>query len=114
MPHHALQVTDLVLQSSDVVVVCFDATRQASLDAVRGHWYARIQALNTGVPVIMACCKADRLGDEREVNLLREVRGARSFLNTQVGSDGSSADPISPKRSCLDFQMGYVLEIHLV
>ncbi len=62
-----------MLQQSDAVVVCFDATRQSTLDSIRSHWYARIQQLNPGVPVIMACCKADRLEQEREVNILREV-----------------------------------------
>jgi len=66
------QVVDLVLQTSDVVVVCFDATRQPTLDSIRSSWYPRIQRLNPDVPVIMACCKADRLGDEREVAMLRE------------------------------------------
>ncbi|KAJ9519229.1 hypothetical protein QJQ45_017887 [Haematococcus lacustris] len=66
------QVLDMVLRHSDVVVVCFDATRQGTLDTIRAAWYPRIQMLNPDVPVIMACCKADRLAEEREVALLRE------------------------------------------
>lgn len=77
------QVVDLVIQNSDVVVVCFDATRQSTLDSIRGSWYPHIQRLNPDVPVIMACCKADRLGDEREVSLLREV-GSPSFKWTCI------------------------------
>jgi Ras family protein T1 len=69
-----LQVVDMALRQADVVVVCFDATKQATLDSVRASWYPRIQRLNPDVPVIMACCKADKLSEEREVAMLREVR----------------------------------------
>lgn len=70
------QSVDHVITNSDVVVVCFDATRQATLDNIRTSWYPRIQRLNPDVPVIMACCKADRLEGERETQLLRDVSDA--------------------------------------
>ena len=76
---------DCVIMQADVVVVCFDATRHATLESVRTMWYPRIQRLSPDVPVILACCKADLLGgdkdkdpkqaalEERANTLLREV-----------------------------------------
>lgn len=68
------QAVDLAIQQAEVVVVCFDARRPSSLDSVRGSWYPRIQRLNVDVPVILACCKADTLEHDHEVQVLREVR----------------------------------------
>ena len=68
-----MRVADLAIQHSDVVVVCFDARRQSTLDSIRSNWYPRVQALNPDVPVILACCKADQLSEERETAQLREV-----------------------------------------
>eukprot|EP00798_Chlamydomonas_sp_ICE-L_P004285 gene4285-14395_t len=66
-------VADLVIQQSDVVVVCFDSRRHSTLDTIRTLWYPRIQQLKPGVPIIIACCKSDRLTEERETSQLREV-----------------------------------------
>jgi len=37
-----VQVVDLVLQTSDVIVVCFDATRQPTLDSIRTLWWVAV------------------------------------------------------------------------
>jgi Ras family protein T1 len=76
----------MALRQADVVVVCFDATKQSTLDSVRASWYPRIQRLNPDVPVIMACCKADKLSEEREVAMLREVRPLRKPALVILGS----------------------------
>ncbi|KAF5841405.1 P-loop containing nucleoside triphosphate hydrolase protein [Dunaliella salina] len=48
-------VVDLVLQTSDVIVVCFDATRQPTLDSIRNFWYTRTQRLNPDAPMVLSC-----------------------------------------------------------
>eukprot|EP00798_Chlamydomonas_sp_ICE-L_P032469 gene32469-17870_t len=65
-------VADIVIQQADVVVVCFDPKRHSTLDSIRSIWYPRIQQLKPDMPVIIACCKADTIQEEREQLQLRE------------------------------------------
>lgn len=67
---------DAVVRESDAVVVCFDPKKPSTLESVRTVWYPRVQALNTDIPIILACCKADRLSD-RDSPSIREVRRNR-------------------------------------
>lgn len=71
------KVTDVVIQQSDAAVICFDAKRPGTLESVRTVWYPRVQRLNPNIPVILACCKADRLDEERDLEGLKEVREGR-------------------------------------
>lgn len=63
---------DAVVRESDAVVVCFDPRKPATLESVRTTWYPRVQAANPDIPIILACCKSDRL-PERDSNGVREV-----------------------------------------
>jgi hypothetical protein len=64
---------DTVVRESDAVVICFDPKKPATLENVRTTWYPRVQALNPDIPIVLACCKADRLA-ERDSPAIREVR----------------------------------------
>jgi Ras family protein T1 len=64
---------DAVIRESDAVVVCFDPRKPVTLESVRTTWYPRVQAVNPDIPIILACCKADRL-TERDSPSVREVR----------------------------------------
>jgi Ras family protein T1 len=84
-PEDQLSV-DLAIQTSEVVVCCFDAKKQSSLDSIRSVWYPRIQRLNPDVPVILACCKADTLEHEHDVQVLREVGATQRFQGCMGGN----------------------------
>lgn len=86
---------DYAVQNCDAVVVCFDPKRAQTLDSVRTTWYPRIQKLNPDIPIILACCKADRLSD-RDGPSIREVRhvgGLRLSVCGKAG-EGDRARPV--------------------
>ncbi|KAG2430028.1 hypothetical protein HYH02_013856 [Chlamydomonas schloesseri] len=82
---------DAVVRESDAVVVCFDPKKPATLESVRSTWYPRVQALNTDIPIILACCKADRLSDRDSPSIRERVeRVARDLPNVECCLNCSS------------------------
>ncbi|GIL52371.1 hypothetical protein Vafri_8260 [Volvox africanus] len=82
---------EAVIRESDAVVVCFDPRKPATLESVRTSWYPRVQAVNPDIPIILACCKADRLSD-RDPQTVRErvERVARDLPNVECCLNCSS------------------------
>ncbi|PNH06556.1 Mitochondrial Rho GTPase 1 [Tetrabaena socialis] len=82
---------DAVIRESDAVVVCFDPKKPATLDSVRNTWYPRVQKLNPDIPIILACCKADRLLDRDSPGIRERVeRVARDLPNVECCLNCSS------------------------
>ncbi|PNH00189.1 Mitochondrial Rho GTPase 2, partial [Tetrabaena socialis] len=82
---------DAVIRESDAVVVCFDPKKPATLDSVRNTWYPRVQKLNPDIPIILACCKADRLLDPASPCIRERVeRVARDLPNVECCLNCSS------------------------
>jgi len=85
-------VLDFVVQQADAVVVCFDARRTETLESIRTEWYHRVQRLKPDVPVILACCKADQLTEEREIQAIRQAveRAVQDLPHVEVCLNCSS------------------------
>lgn len=58
------------LSTADAVIVCFDSSRLDTLDNIR-QWYAQITRVKPDIPIIIACCKADLLGANEDVDVIR-------------------------------------------
>ncbi|KXZ41088.1 hypothetical protein GPECTOR_823g54 [Gonium pectorale] len=82
---------DAVIRESDAVVVCFDPKKPVTLESVRTTWYPRVQKLNPDIPIILACCKADRLTDRDSPSVRERVeRVARDLPNVECCLNCSS------------------------
>ncbi|KAG2484520.1 hypothetical protein HYH03_016660 [Edaphochlamys debaryana] len=82
---------DSIIRESDAVVVCFDPKKPTTLESVRTTWYPRVQKLNPDIPIILACCKADRLSDRDSPGIRERVeRVARDLPNVECCLNCSS------------------------
>lgn len=75
---------DSALASADAVIICFDGTRLDTLDSIRHTWYPRISRIRPDIPVILACCKADLLGDQTLKKSEEEVESIRARVEKTV------------------------------